>query len=273
MCGPDNAPGFPPLACGYFRPALFRRPLSFIAFVVPGATAVFAQGDMRDTSIFMVPVSATYAYQVPGGDMSLRFGNNHNIGLSAAAKFKNNFFVGAEGSFLFGNRVHEGGLLDGLTNNAGQILDADGQPATVVVYERGYALFATVGKIVPVAGPNPNSGLLLKIGGGYLRHKIRIETQNNTVPQLEGDLLTGYDRLTAGPAALAFFGYQHIGNRRLINFVVGFEMMVGFTEPLRAFNFDTGTRETGTRYDALNGFRVGWTLPIHRRRADGYFYY
>ena len=228
---------------------------------------------MRDTSIFMVPISVTYAYQVPNGDMALRFGTNNNIGLSAAAKFKSQFMLGLEGSFIFGNHVNEGGLLQGVTNSQGQILDSDGHPATVVTYERGYAIFGIAGKLIPIVGPNPNSGLVVKLGAGYLRHKIRIETQNNVVPQLEGDYLTGYDRLTGGPAGLIYFGYQHIGNRRLVNFTLGFESILGFTEPLRSFNFDTGKADDGGRFDGLNGFRFGWTLPIYKRKADGFFYY
>jgi hypothetical protein len=157
-------------------------------------------------------------------------------------------------------------------NSDGVILDQDGQPASVLKYERGYCLFAWAGRLMPIVGPNPNSGLLLKVGGGYMRHKIRIETQENVVPQLEGDYLTGYDRLSGGPAAMFFFGYQHIGNRRLINFMFGFEMVLGFTEPLREYNFDTHRHESGTRYDGLNGFRFGWTLPIYRRSAKGYYF-
>lgn len=220
----------------------------------------------------MVPISATYAYQVPQGDMADRFGNNHNIGLSAAVKLKSNFAFGLEGSFIFGDRIREGGLLNGLLNSNGQVLDENGVPASVLLYERGYSIIAWAGRLMPIVGPNPNSGLLLKVGGGYLRHKIRIETQENVVPQLEGDYLTGYDRLAAGPAALFFVGYQHIGNNRYINFTFGFEMLLGFTEPLRAYYFDVQRSETGTRFDGLNGFRLGWTLPIYKRRADGYYF-
>ncbi len=232
-----------------------------------------AQGSIRDTSITIVPVTLSYAYQVPQGDLAQRFGNNSNIGLSAGVKFKSNIVLGLEGGFLFGDKVIEAGLLSGVANSDGVILDAAGQPATVLVYERGYTIMGWVGKLLPVVGPNPNSGLLLKAGGGYMRHKVRIETQENVVPQLEGDYLTGYDRLCAGPALLLFIGYQHLGNRRLINFLAGFEMTYGFTESLRAYNFDTGTREEGTRFDVLHGIRVGWTLPIYKRQAEGFYMY
>ena len=183
-------------------------------------------------------------------------------------KTTRNYLYGLEGGFIFGNRVIETNLLRGLINSQGQIVDMEGTMADVQVFERGYSMFGVVGKIIPVAGPNPNSGIMLKLGGGYMRHKIRIQTQKNEVPQLEGDYLEGYDRLTAGPAAMIFIGYQHFSNNRRINFNIGFEMQLGFTESLRAYNFDARTSETGRRSDALTGFRAGWTIPIYKRLDD-----
>lgn len=237
------------------------------------AVPSYGQGDVRDTSIFMVPITASYAFQIPGGDMAERFGANNNIGLSAAAKFRSNFMIGLEGGFIFGNRVDQPGLLRGLVNDDNEILDQEGQPATVFLFERGYTVMVTGAKIIPVVGPNPNSGIMVKLGLGYMRHKIRIESQNNVIPQLEGDYLEGYDRLSAGPAGMFFFGYQHFSSNRLLNFTFGFEMQLGLTEPLRAYNFDTMTRDTDRRYDALSGFRVGWTLPIYRRSGDQFYFY
>jgi hypothetical protein len=142
----------------------------------------------------------------------------------------------------------------------------------VLLYERGYTLMATVGRLMPIVGPNPNSGLLLKLGGGYMRHKVRIETQNNVVPALEGEYVKGYDRLTAGPAAMFFVGYQHLGNNRFINFMFGFEVLIGFTHNLRPYNFDNGKTDDGQRVDGLNSFRVGWTLPLHKNADDRIYY-
>jgi hypothetical protein len=251
--------------------SLFRTLVASPGIVL--CSSLSAQASMQDSSIFMVPITLSYAYQVPSGDLALRFGPNSNLGISAYAKFKSKFFLGLEASFLFGNQVVESGLLRGVRDSEGEILDANGDVAAVLLFERGYSLLATAGRLMPIVGPNPNSGLVLKLGVGMLRHKVRIETQNNVVPQLEGDYLEGYDRLTAGPAALLSVGYLHISNRRLLNFQVGFEMMLGFTEPLRAYNFDTGTRDAAGRHDMLTGIRAGWTLPLYRRVATDYYIY
>lgn len=236
------------------------------------AVPCYAQHGLRDTSITVVPITLSYAYQIPQGDLALRFGPNSNLGLSAGVKFKSNYYVGLEGGFIFGNRINDTGILGQLIADNGDIVDQSGEPATVLLYERGYTGMVTVGKLMPIVGPNPNSGLLLKLGGGYMRHKLRIETQNNVVPALEGEYVKGYDRLTAGPAGMVFIGYQHLGNNRFINFMFGFEVIMGFTHHLRPYNFDNGRTDDGQRVDALNGLRFGWTLPLHRNVDDRIFY-
>jgi hypothetical protein len=233
---------------------------------------LFSQS-IRDTTLALVSVQANYAQQFPGGDLADRFGTNSNAGLGAFRKLRNNLTLGAEGSFLFGNKVIEPGILRNVINSQGQIVDAEGVQADVILYQRGWTAFATVGKIFPILGPNPNSGLHVKLGGGYMRHKVRVQTQKNVVPQLEDEYLEGYDRLAAGPAAMAYLGYQHFGNRGRINFHIGLELMAGFTQAMRTFNFDTEQFNKPNRLDLLSGIRAGWSLPIYRKVDTGFHYY
>lgn len=228
---------------------------------------------IRDTTIALVAVQASYAQQLPGGDMAERFGTNSNIGLGAFRKFRNNVTLGGEGSFIFGNKVVEPGILGNVINSAGQILDAEGVLADVFLFERGWSAFATVGKIFPVIGPNPNSGLHVKVGAGFMRHKVRVQTQKNVVPQLEDEYLHGYDRLAAGPAAIGYIGYQYFGNKHMVNFHVGLEVMAGSTKALHPYNFDTEQYNKANRLDMLTGLRVGWSLPIYRKADTGFHFY
>lgn len=248
------------------------RPLIPFALLWFTATCMHAQS-IRDTTIALVGVNASYAQQLPGGDLAERFGSNNNVGLAAFRKLSNNLTLGAAGSFIFGNQVREPGILRNMINSAGQIVDREGAMADVFLYQRGWSAFATVGRIFPLFGPNPNSGVHVQLGGGYLRHKIRVQTQQNEVPQLEDEYLEGYDRLAAGPAALAYVGYQHFGNSGRINFHVGLELMAGFTSALRAFNFDTEQFNKAQRFDLLSGLRLGWSLPIYKKKDTGFHYY
>ncbi|MBL7951989.1 MAG: hypothetical protein JNM62_09740 [Flavobacteriales bacterium] len=250
---------------------MFTRPFLLVTCVVL-FRSVGAQ-EIKDSTIALVAVQADYAQQLPGGDMADRFGTNSNIGIGTFRKTRNNFTLGAEGSFLFGNNVVEPGVLRNVLNSAGQVVDTEGEMADVFLYQRGWTVFATAGRIFPVFGPNENSGLHVKLGGGFMRHKIRVQTQKNVVPQLEDDYLQGYDRLAAGPAGMFYLGYQHFGNKGRINFHFGVELMVGATQALHPFNFDTEQYNEAHRLDLLTGLRAGWTLPIYRKKDTRIHYH
>lgn len=243
-------------------------PFALLAGMVPCR----AQSGIQDTSITLVPLTISYAYQLPSGEMAQRFGANSNLGFSASVKFKNNYSLGLEGGYLFGNKVNERNVLREMTTTNGVIVNQDGDPANVLFFERGYTVMAFAGKVIPIAGPNPNSGILLKLGGGYLAHKLLIQHQNDVLPALEGDYLKGYDRLSAGPVGMFFAGYQHLGNNRFINFMVGFELQVAFTRSLRPYNFDSGRADNDTHVDGLSGLRFGWTFPIYKTRDTREYY-
>jgi hypothetical protein len=221
----------------------------------------------------MVQISISYAYQVPGGDLADRFGHNSNGGFSVQRRTSTNWLFGLEGGFLFGNEVVEPGIISNVINRAGQVVDQEGVMADVFLFQRGWTAFATAGKLFNWMGPNLRSGVVLKLGGGYMRHKVRVQTQQNIVPQLEDEYLEGYDRLSAGPAAMSYVGYQHLSTNRRINFSVGLEFTAGFTQPLRAFNFDTETFNSGGRIDLLTGLRVAWILPIDKSDDERFHYY
>ncbi len=231
-----------------------------------------AQSGIQDTSITLVPLTISYAYQLPGGDLAQQFGANSNLGFSASVKFKNNYSLGLEGSYIFGNKVVDRSILREMTTSNGVVVNQDGRPAGILLFERGYTVLAFAGKVIPVAGPNPNSGILLKLGAGWMFHKLLVQHQNDVLPALEGEYLKGYDRLAAGPMAMLFAGYQHLGNNRLINFTVGFEVNVAFTHALRPWNFDQGRADEGQHVDGLNGLRFGWTFPIYKRRDNREYY-
>ena len=244
----------------------------FIALL--GCMQSFAQGSVRDTSLFDPHVTMSYAYQFPGGDMASRFGNNSNLSLGFHIKSRKNWYYGVQGQFLFGNKViKEEGFLQNLLVDGDYVLDNDGYPAVLVIQQRGFAISGDFGRLFPVFGPNPNSGILLKSGVGFLQHKIRIEHQETYIAQLEDDYLKGYDRMANGMAVTGFFGYFYMSNNRLINFVLGVEAWRGFTEPRRPINFDTQLSESGVRNDILLGLRAGWTLHLYKRMSDNFYYY
>ena len=78
-------------------------------------------------------IGATFAYQLPGGDMADRFGNNFNVGGVFQIKLKNNFVLGFDGNFLFSEKIRENGILDSLRDPNGYFINAEGQIATIAL--------------------------------------------------------------------------------------------------------------------------------------------
>jgi len=233
---------------------------------------VLGQNQVRDSALFDPHVSISYAYQIPGGDMANRFGNNHNIGLGFHIKSKTNWYYGIQGSYLTGNRVlREEGFLSNLIVEGGYILDNQGQLAKISIQQRGFSVTADAGYLFPVLGPNKNSGILLYGGVGFLQHKIRIEHQEHEIAQLEGDYLKGYDRLTNGLMLHQFAGYYYMSNYKLINFYLGVEAWQGFTQSRRDFNYDTQVKDDAKRTDVLVGIRAGWVLHLYKRMSTDYY--
>ena len=233
---------------------------------------MLAQRNVSDSLVFSPHFSFNYAYQIPQGDMEERFGDNSNIGFTFGIKDSKNWYYGLHGNFIFGNTVTEEGLLSNLLTENAEIIDNNGQISEIIISERGYTLSVEGGKIFDIIGPNPNCGIMVKLGAGFMQHKIRIEHQLNTITQLEGDYLKGYDRLTNGFMLSQFVGYHHMSDNRLMNFYIGAEIVEGFTEGRRDLNFDTLTDNAGARNDILIGLRAGWILNLYKRTTN-YFYY
>lgn len=226
-----------------------------------------AQKSIKDSIIGTPWVGLHYTFHVPGGDLMRRFGINNGIGMKVAFKDKHNWVYGVEGNFIFGNKFKETSIFSNFYNTSGEIPDINGAPADVFFYMRGFNVNAIGGKVFPWFGPNKNSGVLLELGVGFLYHKIRIETQDHDVPQLEGDYLKGYDRMTTGTNLSQFIGYVHMGNKNVVNFYAGLYFMQGFTEGRRKINFDTKLPDSGNRIDVQYGVRFGWMVPIYKRAS------
>ena len=242
--------------------------IGLLAFFFLGS--VRAQVDMRDSVASGVLIQMSYAAQLPAADLAKRFGFNSNVQLGVFYKTHSNLLLGIQGAFIFGNILRESGLLDSISTKDGNLIANDGAYPQITYFERGYDVQLSIGKLFPW-GPNPNSGILVMGSAGYLRHHIRIQVQNGEfTPQLTGDYLNGYDRLTAGACITEFVGYMYLGNNRVTNFFAGFEFTQGFTKSLR-FDFDLMTKNTKLRYDLLNGIRVGWILPIIKQSATSFY--
>jgi len=251
-----------------------KRTLTWLVMMAAAPMFLFAQVNIRDSSIFVPMIYATYTYQVPGGDLANQFGGNSAIGGGIKFKTKSNWVIGAEGNYMFGGTVKdEDSLLLPVSTPEGLIIDANGYYADVVFYERGYNFSGQFGKIIPLLSPNPNCGFMILAGVGYLQNKIRINNPGNTAPQIYGDYRKGYDRLNSGIFVSGSLGYVFLSNTRLLNFYAGFEFMQAWTHSRRDFDFNTGKVWDASFSSQFYGIKVKWIIPLYRRTPLDYYLY
>ncbi|TAL59555.1 MAG: hypothetical protein EPN85_09120 [Bacteroidetes bacterium] len=229
--------------------------------------------NVRDSSLFIPMLKFSYAAYMPGGDLSDRFGVSSAIGIKFSIKTKKNLFLGVDGSFIFGNNIKEKGILDSLKTSTGFIIDQNGNPATVRLFERGFTASIHIGKLFRLLSNNKNSGLLIYGGPVYFQHKIRIDDIGGQSPQLVKGYKEGYDRLTAGFGFHEFAGYMYLGNNRILNFFGGFDFVQAITKSQRSYNYDLMNSDTDSRFDILSGIRFGWILPLYRSSPQQFYYH
>lgn len=233
-----------------------------------------AQKNVIDSNIVIPMVKLSYAFQVPGGALSERFGVNSNVGAQVAVKTRNNLYFGLAGSYIFSGSVKEDDILDDIRTSEGGVIDNAGELNYPFFEQRGYSIFLTAGKVIPVWSANPNSGLLIYGGVGYLEHFVKIDFRDATIPQLDEEYRKGYDRLTGGFALNQFIGYVHFGKRRLTNFFGGFDLTQAWTVNKRGVNLDEmQPTPDERRFESLIGFRLGFILPLYKAAPKEYYFY
>ncbi len=251
-------------------------PILFILFSISvyGQKKQKEDTTVRDTSVATPMFRVSYSAQVPIGDFANRFGFTNTIGATVAYKLRSNWFFSLGGHYMFGNNVvGKDSLLANLLNSSNIIIGANGEQAFVDISQQGYMIDFEVGKIFPWVSPNPNSGFMFTVGGGFYEHWIRYNAEGDNVPQIRGDYHKGYDRLTNGIFIKEFIGYHFQGSTKLLNFYGGFEFTQGFSGNRRSYDIPSMGVKDEKYNDFLFGFRIGWMMPFYKRNQDKYYYY
>jgi hypothetical protein len=246
--------------------------LSLLSILI-GNTA-FSQRKAADSTLATPWVSIKYGFNLTGGDLLQRHGIFNHVGFFAGYKTSRNWIYGIDASYLFGGDLRTPDLFGHLRDEKGNITDQNGDIAQVYTYSRGMHVNACIGKILPVLSPNPNSGIYVNMGVGFLAHKVRVETQDHVVPQLELDYRKGYDRLTQGVNVSQFVGYAFMANEGFVNFYAGLYAQEGFTYNMRDIFYDQPNTPVSKdmMIDIQYGIRVGWLIPIYKRQPKDFYF-
>lgn len=235
--------------------------------------STFGQRDVEE-AIGTPYIGIHYGLNWTGGDLADKYGLTHAIGSHAGYKTKSNWVYGIEGNFFFGNDIRIEGLLQNLQDDHGNIMNTSGEPSIVSFFNRGFNINFTVSKIFPVWSPNPNSGIMIQLSAGYRWSRLRIEANDDEVPQIENDYKKGYDRLMMGANTSQFLGYSFMANRGIYNFYAGAYFQQTFMKNQRDVFWDHPNEKVNKDWliGHLLGFRVGWLIPIYQRQPKEFYF-
>jgi hypothetical protein len=256
------------------------RILVILLFILSTSQSLRAQEDLFGPSEHKEArhgfiLNGNVGYDFPGGDMAQRFSSSWRLGPALLYKTKSNWLLGAKFDFIVGKNVNEDSLMINIrdkyqtySKNLFQFINNDGQRIGVPVYERGYAVGLSAGKIFNTAKTHPDNGIVVLTSVGFMQHRINIYDKDKSVFSLRGDYLKGYDRLANGIFVEQYLGYMYFSKSRLINFTLGADVLVGFTQGRRDYLYDVMRPDNAKRLDVLIGVRTGWFIPMFKRNSE-----
>lgn len=234
---------------------------------------VFSQesGDKNDLAALLL--NFQYGFQIPAGDWTDTYGNNNILSASLDFRFpKSNFGISAGADYLFGRDIKQD-VLQFLRTERGYIIGTDGLPADVFLRQRGINGWAALTWSNDFLEGRDKFGLYLSAGGGFMTHWIRIQDERQSADQIRGSYSFGYDRRRFGYSTRQFVGVQYLSFNKRINFTAGFDFTQAWTKSIRPWNFDTMEADESTQLDLLQGFRIGWIIPVYFSEPTEHLYY
>ena len=215
----------------------------------------------------------SYGFGWSAGDLQQRFGQHNRLGgglswLNQQQKWQ----FGMNYDFIFGTQVKEDVLSD-LRTPEGFIYGNDKSIAEIQLRQRGFSARLMGGRFWNWPTDRNIRGILVQTGVGLLQHKIRIQDDpRRAVPQLSKAYKKGYDQLSNGLSGIFFVGFQQLDRVKNINFRIGVETEVGWTQSRRSINFATLMPDTSNRLDIGLTVKFSWMIPILLDPADTIYY-
>ncbi|HNB82224.1 MAG TPA: hypothetical protein PLP14_09015, partial [Chitinophagaceae bacterium] len=104
------------------------------------------------------------------------------------------------------------------------------------------------------------------------QHKIKLFDKDQSFPQLRDEYVKGYDRLSNGLYLEHFTGYMYFSKNKLINCMMGLNIVCAFTKGRRDFLYDVARSDTRSRTDLLVGLKLGWIIPMYKKVSEETYY-
>jgi hypothetical protein len=236
---------------------------------MPGITVGDMLAQSTDSLGESVLISPSYGLGIPLADLKDRFGQHFSLGGQLGYLNKKGGYFSINYNLIFGSRVKED-VLSNLRTIEGGIIGRDMQFASVFLRERGHQLYINAGRFLRFRKGTAASGILLAAGTGFLKHKIRIVDDFDSVTQLQDPYIKGYDRLSSGLSLHQNISYLHLSKDKLVNFFINLQFTEGFIRDRRGINYNRSPLLL-ERKDILMTIQVGWVLPIYFKKEIRYY--
>lgn len=216
-----------------------------------------------DNSGGVIKIGVNLGIMFPEADLKERYGRYNSVGVELDYHFpKSTWSLGVGANHNFGQVVKDD-VISPLRDSLGDIIGLNRSLTSFVIRQRGWHFYLKIDKLF-FADEFKKSGLLVSLRPGFYLHKVRLQDEENAVPQVFGQYKAGYDRLSYGPSLTEFIGYQFMSDKRTFNFYVGVEATQAFTMERRNYFFNQpGVEIPKERFDFAYGIRAGWILPIY----------
>lgn len=233
---------------------------------------------LKDPRRNEILINAVVKWSLVQGDLQAKFKNFVGFGGGFMFKTKSEWYIGAEGTFMFNDDVkNANAVIEDIVTSNGSIIGQNGRVANIFISQRGMDLqFLKIGKLLwkkPVLNGNPSSGIMGMVGFGILQHQYRIIDRNGTAPQLSDAYTKGYDQLRNGFAVNPFIGYVYFDRDKFINFILGVEYNLAWTQSRRSWDFLLMKKDDSQTTDQLISLKLIWNIPIRKKLSRDYYYF
>lgn len=212
---------------------------------------------------------------------SLYKGPYLDYGINAMYKYKSNWLVTLDGNMWFGgnNLLYRKERMGSIYTHDSIVIGSGGTDAAITANNRGFSLQVGLGKIFPVVPhKNPNSGILARISGGYMRQQTIFMPNQEHAPQVEGDYALLYDHQRHGAILTESVGYWFMSsNANLLNLYVSFDISQCWSWSTRDYVIDDYLgihgKDNNRYFDLVYSIKLCWMFPLTGKASQEYYYY
>ena len=237
------------------------------------------------TAGLLVPGGGSASTGMAGGNMrDLYAGPYLDFALECDYKYQSGWMMTLDGDLWFGsnsdNLQQRIERLGSIYSPSGQVYGFDGASGNIGAYNRSLAARVGAAKIIRVIEGNPNSGILLKLSGGWLMQKTVFMQDRNDAPvtQLRGEYAKMYDHLRNGAVLTQTVGFCYMSNYlTYTNFKVELSVSESLMWSSREYSIDNvmglNGKDENRYFDLFYGLKLTWMFPLMGKTTYDYYYY